>query len=394
MKNLKSKKTIHVFTRYFYPVASGIETNIFQIYGNLVKNSFDVSIHTSRDTLTEKNILADFEKIDGINVKRYKFNLFGFFPRFDWSKTDIVCLHNFNIFPHFLILLYSLFLKIFREKKFVLILITHGGYNPDWEIFPKFQAIIKKFYHYTLGTFLINKTVDGIRAVSNWERKNMIKHGINPNLIKVINNGIEKEAFYDLEKFASKQVKSIVSRNQPYIIQVGRIHPIKNYETAIRALAELPKNLNFLIVGPDQDLQYKVELQNLIKKLELEKRIKFLGVVRGVDKYYLLKHAELMVHMANWEAFCNTVHEGMSQGRVCIVSDHPSMSTLVKNQINGYILAPKDYLGLTKIIVKVLQNNSLKKSIGKINTKFAKNHSWENIAGKVESFYLKTLNQK
>ena len=104
---VQRNKTMHVITRYFYPVASGIETNIAQVYRNLVKNSFDVSIHTSTDTLTEKNILADFEKIDGLNVKRYKVNLFGFFPRFDWDKTDIVCLHNFNIFPHFLILFYS-----------------------------------------------------------------------------------------------------------------------------------------------------------------------------------------------------------------------------------------------------------------------------------------------
>ncbi len=384
------KLRIHVINKYFYPVAAGIETNILNTYGFMVKNGWDITCHVSKDTLTQKNILPDSEKINGIKVKRYPFGKFGFNPRIEWDKIDILVLHNFDIFPHFFILLNCLIRKILRRKNFALILSPHG-FSPHWDIFPKIQAVIKKLYQYNIGVFLINRVIDGIRAVSEWEKSEMIKHGVNSNLIKVINNGVEDDAFRNLEKLASKKIKSLVYENKPYIIQVGRIHPIKNYETTIRALAKLPKDLNYLIVGPEQDLQYKKELGILIKKHELENRVKFLGVVRGVNKYYLIKNAELMVHMANWEAFCNIVHEGMSQGRVCIVSNHPSMSTLVKNQINGYVLAPKDYLGLANMIVKVLKNNSIKNRIGKTNIEFTKNHTWENVSKEVEAFYLTKL---
>ena len=42
-------KKIHVITKYFYPVAAGIETNILETYSVLVKKGWDVTVHTSKD---------------------------------------------------------------------------------------------------------------------------------------------------------------------------------------------------------------------------------------------------------------------------------------------------------------------------------------------------------
>lgn len=387
------KLRIHVINRYFYPVTAGIETNLMEVYGRLAKKGHKVTIHVSRNTLIEKNILTKSEAMQGLKIKRYTFNWYGFFPDIDYSKTDIISLHNFDIFPHFHILLKIMLLRVLGKNSFKLVLTPHGGFNPEWSTFPLLQRTIKRMYHYTLGVWLVNNTVDMIRALSNWEKLEMIKHNVNPNLIKVINNGIEEEAFVDLEKLASKQVKSIVARNQPYIIQVGRIHPIKNYETTIYALTKLPSNLNYLIVGPDQDLQYKKELKKLIKKLKLDKQVKFLGVVKGVDKYYLLKHAEVMVHMAIWESYCNAVHEGMSQGLACIVSNRTALPFLVKDGVNGFCLDPDDSWAVAKKIKFVLDNKSspIIKAIQKRNIQFAKNHSWENISEEEGNFYRKIL---
>ncbi len=50
----------------------------------------------------------------------------------------------------------------------------------------------------------------------------------------------------------------------------------------------------------------------------------------------------MMVHMAIWESFCNVVHEGMSQGLVCIVADNTALPYLIKNGVHGWCVPTRD----------------------------------------------------
>ena len=314
MKN----RRIDIIVKYFYPVAAGIETNIMETYSVLQKNGWDVNIHTTRDTLTSKNTLAKGDSLRGLDVLRYPSSFIGFVPNIDWKNADLICLHNFNVFPHFFIMLYTLGLKLFGRKKFKLILTPHGGFNPEWSTFPVAHRYIKKLYHYTLGALLINLSVDCVRAVSEWEKNEIIIHGVTKEIVKMIPNGIENEAYINVDKKASQNIKDKVAQYGRYIIQVGRIYPIKNYETTIKSMVHIPKDVKYIIVGPKDHIMgkedYEANLKKLAKDLGVSKRVIFAGVLRGVDKYYIIKHAQMMVHMALWESFCNVVHEGLSQG--------------------------------------------------------------------------------
>ena len=106
------KLNIHVINKYFYPVTAGIEINILNTYGFMAKNGWNITVHTSKDTLTEKNVLTDSERIKDFKVKRYPSGIFGYMPKINYREAEIVVLCNFNIFPHFLILLNCLVKKI------------------------------------------------------------------------------------------------------------------------------------------------------------------------------------------------------------------------------------------------------------------------------------------
>lgn len=385
MKNLRQ---IHVIVKYFYPVAAGIETNVLEIYSVLAKKGWDVTIHTSLDTLTEKNCLSKEEIIRGLKVKRYPYRWYGYFPFLDWQTADLVCFHNFNV-SHFPLMAYAGILKLLGRKHFSVVVVPHGGFNPEWSIYPWLMVLLKKTYHYTIGTFLMNTVVDKIRAVSEWERRQIISKGVRENKVMTISNGIENEAYMDVDKFASAEIKKEVKKLGRYLIQIGRVYPIKNYETTIRALVKLPKDVKYVIVGPVGDQGYFDNLKKLIKNLGLEKRVIFLGVIRGIDKYYLIKHAAIMVHMAIWESFCNVVHEGMSQGLVCIVADNTALKLLVKEDVNGYRIPTRNSQKLAEKINSVLMNSTAFeiKRIKENNIRFAKEHSWKSVAMKVNSLY-------
>lgn len=396
------KKQLHVILKYFYPVAAGIETNTLETYSVMARNGWDITIHTSQDTATAKNVLKREEALRGLKIKRYAFGRFGFFPSISWSETDVVALHNFDMFPHLQILLYAYFLKITGNKKFALVLTPHGGFNPEWSVFGKIDGFIKRTYHYTLGTFLINHTVDAVRTVSEWERKEMESKNVQPSLISVITNGIENEAFANLGKLVSPEMKEKVEGFGRYIIQIGRIYMIKNYETAIKALRYVPADVKFVIAGAaDKNPSYKKidymdTLKKLIKELGLRDRVIFVGVVRGVDKYYLVKKAQMMVHMALWESYCNVVHEGMSQGLPCIVANNTALPLLIKDGVNGYTVATLDDKTLAKRINDVLENKNKKviKDMAALNKQITRENSWENVAGKVDRLYTKLLSAK
>lgn len=389
-------KNIHVLTKYFHPVAAGIETNILETYSVLATKGWKITIHTIKDDYGKKNAFIDQEEYRGLKIIRYPFKSenFGYWPNIDFISFDgLICLHNFNVY-YWRILFYSLWLKITGRKKFGLVLTPHGGFNPIWDIFPKSVALVKRLYTYTLGTLLVNSVVDVIRAVSDWEKREMTNKGINPERIVVITNGLEDEAFQNHDKLASEKIKKTVKDYGKYIIQVGRVYPIKNYETTIRAMSRIPKYINFVIVGPlqqdEKNKHYKSQLEELILKLGLQERVIFAGVIKGVDKFYVLKNAQMMVHMATWESFCNAVHEGLSQGLVCIVANAFALPYLIKDGVNGFLVDTHDDENLSKKINYVLKNSKgiLMKEMAQKNVKKSLDESWSSVANKLDKVYL------
>ena len=380
---------ISVITKYFYPVAAGIETNILETYAVLVERGFDVTIYTSNGTLTEKSTLPDHEIIRGIKVQRYPLFRFFFMLPIDFNNTDVIALHNFNLIPHLIFLTRALIAKLTGRKHYRLFLTPHGGFNPEWSVFPWWQSTIKIILHYTIGVFLINRATDGVRAVSEWEKEEMIKKGLSPDIIRVIDNGIEDQAYEDLEMTASADIKKRVAELGEYIIQVGRVYQIKNYETVIKALPSIPAHLKFIIVGPVGDNVYLKDLKDLASSLGLSDRVVFFGVVRGSDKYYLIKHARMMVHMALWESFCNVVHEGLSQGLICIVANNTALPLLIKDGVNGYCLPTKDTAAVAEKIsfVEKHMDDAELVAMRVRNREFGLQNSWRDVAGRMAVFY-------
>lgn len=390
------KNKIDVVTKYFYPVSAGIETNIIETYAVLAASGWDVTLHTSNTTLDHEIILSPHDIIRGIKVKRYKVGFFGFKPKIDYSTTKLICLHNFNVFPHLNILVKAMIDKIKRQKKYGIFLTPHGGFTPEWPTFSLVVRLVKRLYHQSIGKYLINHIVDGVRAISNWEYNELCDIGIKKSIIIKIENGLDPIAKQDHSKVASSQIESQISTNTPYILSIGRISRIKNYETTIKALALSNTKLNLLIVGPVEDAEYKNELVVLIKSLKLNDRVKFLGVVNGHDKYKLIYKAVAFVHMARWESFCNVVYEAMSLGKLCIVADNTALLSLVDRGRLGVLTPTFNTKSLANIFKNLNKENiptyssclsALKKKSFPIWSETAKNMN--NIYQKIIGTYAK-----
>ncbi len=393
MKNYP--RTIVVVNRYFYPVMAGIESCLLQIYSRLVQKGWKITVHVSKNTLEKKNVLSSHTQVKGIDVIRYPYGKISFMPKINYKNLDILSLNNFDIFPHVIILFNCLYLKLIGRKRFQLVLSPHGGFTPDWSSFPFPISTIKKIYHYTLGTILINLTVDAVQAVSVWEKNELIKYGINKSLIHQIDNGIENEAFKKRLR-PTKKIQSFVKVHHPYIVQLGRIHPTKNYQAAIQALSYLPQEVKLVVIGPVHDSSYRKKIEVLIKKLHFEKRVIFTGKVLSDNKYYILKRAQALIQMSFAEASSLSIFEAMSQGLVCVVSKHPALTSVIKDGENGYAYDFSDYENAGKRLSYIIshRNTSQMKKIMALNKIMSLDRNWDTIAARIELLYENLLTKK
>lgn len=391
-----TRPSVHCVVKYFWPVAAGIETNMLETYSTLQDLGWDVTIHTSRNTLTTVGDLKVEESLRGVFIKRYPWNqFFGFWPELP-PNCSLLALHNCNLVPHIPILLVTGLRRILGLATPRIMLTPHGGFTPEWRTFPLLSGLAKKLIHTSIYCWLINTVVDSVRAVSVWERDEMISYGVQPSKITVISNGIETSAFHDATKHVSKEWKDKVAAFGDYIIQVGRIHPIKNFETVIQALPALPVSVHFVIAGPVGDEEYKQSLLTEAASLGVLERVHFVGVVRDYEKFYLMKKAIAMVHLAMWESYCNVVHEGMSQGLVCLVSNVTALPYLIKDGVNGYCLPTRDVQKLVATLKNILdpKNKSVIHAISEHNATSVREHSWENVAKKMHTHYKKLISTR
>jgi glycosyltransferase involved in cell wall biosynthesis len=371
-------KKIDVITKYFLPVQGGIENSIYQTYSRLTKEGFEVNIHTAKDSYTQKNVYKKKEQLEELNVFRYKTNLLGFFPSLKIFKTDYLILHNFNLFPHSIIVLCASLLKVINKKDFIFIITPHGGMTPNYSNLAKGEGLVKRIANKLLVKLFVNYNCDSVRASSVWEKKALLRLGVKKSLIVIIPDGIENEAYLRKLKVGNR-IKSIKKQYDPYIIQIGKIYPTKKYETTIKALKETNEEINLIIIGRSVDSKYKFKLIRLVRKLELENRVRFIEEVSVLEKYYLFRKAQLFVLSSEWESFGRVFYEALSQGIPVAVSDKTAPAEHIGKDVVGNTFDNDDENDLARIINSNVTKQNANR-VKKTNSKFAKNFDWNNIA--------------
>jgi len=370
---------VAIVTQFFYPVKGGVENHCFSLAKKLFEKGIDVEVHTSTDTLTEKNVLKEYELINDIKVFRHRK-----FWRFVPSNYDIVHLHNFNVFPHAVIFLSVLIRRILRKVlKSVnapkLIITPHGGYTPWWDEFSYVKKLFKKCYHKTIGKLFLNYVVDVIIAVNEWEREKLIEEGIEKNKIIIVPNGVE-----DLAYELPFQKERDLEKYKPYILFLGRISKIKNLDFVIKCLKNV-KNINLMIVGPFHEPEYYNVLIGLAEKQKVKERIIFYGEAYGKEKYRLIDNTLALILLSHNETDPIVLKEAMARGKPVIVSNSSVLPYIVKNLENGFIVANEEQF--IDAINNLVNNKELVKKIEKNNKNKSLEWRWQNIVDKVLEAY-------
>ncbi len=159
---------------------------------------------------------------------------------------------------------------------------------------------------------------------------------IKPKSVNIIPNPFDFELIY--KKAGEFDVKG------DYIVAVGRLSKEKNYEYLIKAykLSGIKEELWFIGEGEERK-----NLENLVKKLNLENKVKFLGWQK--NPYPFIKNAKLLCMSSIFESFSNVIVESL-------VLNTPVVATDIK-------CGPRDILGDDKYLVSLNNEKEFAKKI-------------------------------
>ena len=141
-----------------------------------------------------------------------------------------------------------------------------------------------------------------------------IEDGADPAKMQIISNGIH------LDRFGA--IKHTTAPHPPTVALIGRVVPIKDTKTFIRACVELKKMLPDLrawIMGPlDEDTDYAEECMELSNILGLQNTIQFKGSVK-VDEF--LPEIDVVALTSISEAQPLVILEAGAAGIPCVATD-------------------------------------------------------------------------
>jgi len=191
-----------------------------------------------------------------------------------------------------------------------------------------------------------------------------------------------------------KQFNKVKKKNyktkKPKLIYFGRIGLEKNIEVLVFALKHLlwkNKNVSLTITGSGPALKF---LKDLVKEEKLTKHVTFQKPLREQElARHVAKH-DIFVTPSTIETQGLTILESMAAGIPCVGADYLAIPDSVKENENGFLFAPFDFVECASKIEKLLKSVSLRKKLGKNAVETARQYSLEHIVSEWEKLYAKT----
>lgn len=233
-------------------------------------------------------------------------------------------------------------------------------------------------------THVLMKQEDCLNFSSPLPHSLTIYNGIDTKGLLSLRNSLDKKTTRELLRVSSDQI---------LVLATGRLISWKGHEHLIRSFAHVVrerKDVSLRIIGYGPLENY---LKNLISDLHLEKYVALLGL--RTDAQELLASADIFSNVYTYddktlvkEALGVSGLEALASGIPTIVGFYPSANKFVTNNVDAYVVDPKDEAALARAIVELASNPVRRNELGQNASKnMQETFDWSNIARRYEQVY-------
>ncbi|MEV0272599.1 GT4 family glycosyltransferase PelF [Hamadaea sp. NPDC050747] len=216
---------------------------------------------------------------------------------------------------------------------------------------------------------------DVLAPHSDYNRRWQQQFGADPDRIWTMYNGVELAQFPVADGEPA----------EPTVVYLGRINPLKDVHTLIRAFARVVPRVRgarlriFGAAGPG-DEAYAASCRQLADDLGLSRVVTFEGSVESPVTAY---HAGTVVTLTSIsEGFPVAVVEAMACGRAMVCTNVGGVSEAVADA--GFVVAPRDPLAVADALTKILTDHELRHRMAR--TARARVTQWFTLADSLRAY--------
>lgn len=225
---------------------------------------------------------------------------------------------------------------------------------------------------------------DRVIAVSEGIKRNLIdEFRIPAGKIRVVYNPIDCDSITELSTIPPEH--PFFKGREPVVIGAGRLVTQKRFDILIKAFGSVLKEMDARLIilgeGPERDA-----LQKLVRDRGMEDNVSLAGFRE--NPYQFLSRAAVFVLSSGFEGLPMVILEAMACGAPVISTDCRSgPREILRNGEHGLLVPVGDVAALSKGIVTLLRDRTLREKFSKAGKERAKDFS----AGEVATQYRSML---
>jgi len=261
--------------------------------------------------------------------------------------------------------------------------------HPEYGV-PQLVAFLNKVVPEAVGS------ADVVAAVSQATRQSLIEHfGTPSGKITVIPNGVRSHFQRITDPILLAATRHKFGLKHPLILGVGTLEPRKNHHGLIKAFhkaqsaAGKKQRPAMLALAGGTGWLYE-ETQQLVTKLKLEKKVRFLGRVSELELITLYSMADVFAFPSFFEGFGVPPLEAMACGAPVITSNTSSLPEVAGDA--ALLIDPHNTSELAQAMILLLEDERLREELRQKGYARAQLFTWPKSASKMLSIYQQLYN--
>ena len=226
-------------------------------------------------------------------------------------------------------------------------------------------------------------------SCSEEERQFIELYGTPPGSLEIVAPGVEHAFFAPGDKRGARHALQL--GDEPVLLFVGRIQPLKGLDVAIRALAMVPRrDARLLVVGGASgteglDELYRMHL--LIDELAVADRVKFIEPQPHhiLSTYY--RAADVVLVPSRSESFGLVALEAAACGTPVVANAVGGLLTIVEHGRTGYLVADRDPDVFARHVTDLVDQPVLARTLGINAAERARRYTWNFAAARLRRVY-------
>ena len=231
---------------------------------------------------------------------------------------------------------------------------------------------------------------DVITASSETEVRQLIDlYGADPDRIEVVAPGVDHAFFSPGSRAGARAALGL--GDEPVLLFVGRIQPLKGADVAVEALRCLqPSDARLLIVGgaSGREGDHEVErIRELITHHGLDDRVEMVSPRPHYELSTFYRAADVCLVPSRSESFGLVALEAAACGTPVVVSDVGGLRTLVDDGVTGFRVVGREPCHYAEATRRIIGDPVLAKELSANAARMAARYTWAGTAERLRRTY-------